>query len=1100
MSTASVAGEKLGISGRVARAFLTSQLTPLLALVALLLGVFAVLMTPKEEEPQINVTMANVLIPFPGAGSEDVHNLVTVPAEQVISQITGIEHVFSVTRPGMAILTIQFKVGEDRIASLVRLHDTLMANSDWLPKHLGVADPIVKPKGIDDVPIVTLTLHSTRQETTAEDLQRVAHALEIELKRVAGTREVQTLGGPDQVVRVTLDPERLAAHRITVTDIERALRATNAAAPAGSLVSGNRTVDVRTGDYFASARDVAQIVVGVYERRPVYLSDVARVTAGADTPMRFVWHGENVTTNGVKQYVESPAVTISISKKAGENAATVADALLARVEQLKGKVIPADTQIALTRNYGETARDKANKLIQKLVFATLSVVALVWAALGRREAVIVGVAVVLTLAATLFASWAWGFTLNRVSLFALIFSIGILVDDAIVVVENIHRRSAFDHAPPTEMIPRAVDEVGGPTILATLTVIAALLPMAFVSGLMGPYMAPIPINSSMGMLLSLAIAFVITPWLALRLLHGHAGGHAPASADKLSQRLARFFTRVMTPFLRGEAGRPNRRKLWLGIAVAIALSLALAPLKLVVLKMLPFDNKSEFQVVVDMPTGTAVERTAGVLRELAAAVARLPEVTSVQVYAGLAAPINFNGLVRQYYLRSGGEVGDLQVNLVDRHHRDRKSHDIAQSVLPALQAIAQRNGADLKVVEVPPGPPVLSPIVAEIYGPDYDAQIKLAKQVRAVFEATPDIVAIDDSTLDESSRIQLRVDAAMAALYGIPVADVVRTARLALAGEDITPLHDGSSKYAVPVRMALAPEKMGRLDDILKLRLRGQDEKGQSYEIALAELVRPVSLPAERVIYRKDLQPVVYVVADVAGGKGKTDSPLYGMFEMRSAIAQLATPGGLPLTEHWIAQPSDRFSAFGLKWDGEWQITYETFRDMGLAYGVGLILIYLLVVAQFRSYLTPLVIMAPIPLTIIGVMPGHALLGAQFTATSMIGMIALAGIIVRNSILLVDFIHQRLDEGAAFQQATIEAAATRAKPIVLTAVSAMLGALFILDDPIFNGLAISLLFGIFVSTVLTLVVIPVLYYAASYRKEARRVPPISHAQTQGTAP
>ncbi len=1078
---------KLGISGRIARAFLTSQLTPLLALLALLAGLFAVLVTPKEEEPQINVTMANVLIPFPGASSEDVYHLVTVPAEQVIAQITGIEHVFSVTRPGLAILTVQFKVGEDRIAALVRLHDTLRANSDWLPRYLGVADPIVKPKGIDDVPIVTLTLASARADATAESLQRIAHALEIELKRVAGTREVATVGGPDEVVRVTLDPERMAAHRVTVTDIERALRATNASAPAGELVGGNRTVDVRAGEFFGSARDVAQLVVGVsgdaIARHPVYLSDVARVVAGADTPTRFVWHGEKIDGN----YVETPAVTIWVSKKAGENAATVADAVLARVAELKGTVIPSDTQVTVTRNYGDTARDKANKLIQKLIFATLSVVALVWATLGRREAIVVGAAVVLTLAATLFASWAWGFTLNRVSLFALIFSIGILVDDAIVVVENIHRRSAFDHAPPTEMIPRAVDEVGGPTILATLTVIGALLPMAFVTGLMGPYMAPIPINSSMGMLLSLAIAFVVTPWLALRLLHKHLGAHAaPAAADKLSQRLAAFFTRVMTPLLRGEAGRGNRRKLWLGIGIAILLSVALVPLKWVVLKMLPFDNKSEFQVVVDMPTGTAVERTAGVLRELAAEIAKVPEVTNIQAYAGLAAPINFNGLVRQYYLRSGGEVGDLQVNLVDKHQRERKSHDIAQAVLPALQAIAKRDGADIKVVEVPPGPPVLSPIVAEIYGPDYDAQMKLAKQVRKVFEATPDIVAIDDTTLDPAPRIVLRVDAAKAALYGIAAADVARTAQLALAGEDITPLHDGVSKHAVPVRVALAPEKMGRLDDVLKLRLRGQDARGQPYDVALAELVHPVTLPAERVIYRKDLQPVVYVVGDVAGGKGRTDSPLYGMFELRDGIKRLATPGALPLREHWIAQPSDRFREFGLKWDGEWQITYETFRDMGIAYGVGLILIYLLVVAQFRSYLTPLIIMAPIPLTIIGVLPGHALFGAQFTATSMIGMIALAGIIVRNSILLVDFIHQRLGECGDLQRSTIDAAAVRAKPIVLTAVAAMLGALFILDDPIFNGLAISLLFGIFVSTALTLIVIPVLYYAATWRQEAAR--------------
>ena len=1078
----------LGISGRIARAFLTTQITPLLALVGLLMGIFAVLVTPKEEEPQINVTMANVLIPFPGASAQDTHNMVTVPAEQVVSQITGIEHVFSVTRPGLAVLTLQFKVGEDRIGALVRLHDTLLANrpgyaNDAIPAYLGIGDFVVKPKGIDDVPIVTLTLHGTRADTTAADLQRVAHALEIELKRVSGTREVVTSGGPDQVVRVTLDPERMAAHRVTVTDLERALRAANSSAPAGNLVAGNRTVEVRTGEFFASADDVGRIVVGVTERKPVYLSDVARVQRGADVPTRFVWHGEvKQAEGGARTLDEKPAVTIAISKKAGENAASVADAVLARVAELKGLVIPADTEIVVTRNYGDTARDKANQLIKKLIFATISVVALVWLTLGRREAIVVGAAVVLTLAMTLFASWAWGFTLNRVSLFALIFSIGILVDDAIVVVENIHRRSQFDHDEPTVMIPRAVDEVGGPTILATLTVIAALLPMAFVSGLMGPYMAPIPINSSLGMLISLAVAFVVTPWMALRLIARHHGAQAPAAGDKLSQKLAAFFTRVMTPFLRGRDGRRARWALAAGIFGAILLSVALVPAGFVVMKMLPFDNKSEFQVVVDMPTGTAVEKTDAVLRELAAELAKLPEVRNVQGYAGLAAPINFNGLVRQYYLRTGGEVGDLQVNLADKHERSRKSHEIAQAALPALQAVANRHKADIKIVEVPPGPPVLSPIVAEIYGPDYAAMVKLGKEVRKVFEATPDTVAIDDSTLDEASRIVLRVDEAKAAQYGISAADVVRAAQLALGGADITALHDGVAKYAVPVRVGLAPEQQGRLDDVLKLRLRGTGSAGENYEVSLAELVKPITLPAETVIYRKDLQPVVYVVGDVAGGPGKTDSPLYGMFKLREGIAKVTAPGGLALDEYWIKQPSNPYAAFGLKWDGEWQITYETFRDMGIAYGVVLILIYLLVVAQFRSYLTPLIIMAPIPLTIIGVLPGHALFGSQFTATSMIGMIALAGIIVRNSILLVDFIHQRLAEGADLQQATIDAAATRAKPIVLTALAAMLGALFILDDPIFNGLAISLLFGIFVSTLLTLVVIPVLYYSARYRQ------------------
>ncbi len=1108
MSTRGAAdsGAALGVSGRIARAFLTTQITPLIALVGLLLGVFAVLVTPKEEEPQINVTMANVLIPFPGAGSEDVHNIVTVPAEQVISQITGVEHVFSVTRPGLAVLTVQFKVGEDRVAALVRLYDALMSNSDWVERQVGVQAPIVKPKGIDDVPIVTLTLFGERPEAGTLALAKVAHAVEAELKRVPGTREVVTLGGPDHVLRVTVEPERMNAHGIVMADIERALAATNVSAPAGNLTTGNQDIEVRAGQFLASSREVGELIVGVRPdgrggRRPVHLADVARVTDGPDLPTRYVWHGTRADGG---PGAEHPAVTIAVSKKAGENASSVADAVMARIEQLRGQIIPADVKVVETRNYGNTARDKANKLIQKLVFATLSVVALVWAALGRREAAIVGIAVVLTLATTLFASWAWGFTLNRVSLFALIFSIGILVDDAIVVVENIHRRAQFDLAAPTEMIPRAVDEVGGPTILATLTVIAALLPMAFVSGLMGPYMSPIPINASMGMLLSLAIAFVVTPWLALRLLHHRqAGAQAPpASADRLGAWLARFFTRAMMPFLRGDDGRRNRWLMAAGIGLAIALAVALAPLKLVVLKMLPFDNKSEFQVIVDAPTGTPVERTTALLRELGAEVAKIPEVTHYQAYAGLSAPINFNGLVRQYYLRAGGDVGDLQVNLVDAHERRRKSHEIAQSVRPALEAIARRYGADLKVVEVPPGPPVLSPLVAEIYGPDYDGQMALAREVRKVFEKTPDIVAVDDSMLDPGNRLLLRVDTAKAALYGIAPAEAAKLARMALAGEDVTPLHDGQSKYAVPVRVGLAPEDKGGLEAALKLKLRGQlptaDGRTDRHEIALAELVTPVTVPRERVIHRKDLQPVVYVVGDVAGGQGKTDSPLYGMFEMRPALAALTPPGGLALEEHWIAPPSDRYSAFGLKWDGEWQVTYETFRDMGIAYGVGLILIYLLVVAQFRSYLTPLIIMAPIPLTIVGVMPGHALAGAQFTATSMIGMIALAGIIVRNSILLVDFIHLRLAEGAAFQQAVIDAAAARAKPIVLTALAAMAGSLFILDDPIFNGLAIALLGGIFVSTALTLVVIPILYYAANHRRLARSAAP-SNPVAQGDA-
>ena len=1044
----------MGISGRIAKYFQDSQLTPLVALVAFLMGLFAVAVTPREEEPQINVTMANVLIPFPGASARDVETLVATPAEQVLAQMSGVEHVYSVSRPGMAVLTVQFKVGVPRIDALVRLYDTVNSNRDWVSSNLGIGEPIIKPKGIDDVPIIALTLWSENSETGAYELERVAHAAEVELKRVNGTREVQTLGGPGRSVRVLLDADRLGAYGVSALDLRNALQLSNVSLPTGRLVRDNREIVVETGNHLESAADVKGLVVGSIEGRPVYLSDVADVVDGPEQPARYVWTG---TARG-----DQPAVTIQVTKKPGENAVDVAERVVQRLGELRGAVIPEDVRVTVTRNYGATANEKAMKLIQKLIFATLSVVALVFLTLGWREALIVGMAVLLTLATTLFASWAWGFTLNRVSLFALIFSIGILVDDAIVVVENIHRRMALDGKPLAAVIPLAVDEVGGPTILATFTVIAALLPMAFVSGLMGPYMSPIPINASMGMLISLAIAFTVTPWLALKLLRGapqHAEG--PGALDRL-------FGRVLGPFI---ASARNRRKLLYAVLALIAISVSLAGVKLVILKMLPFDDKSEFQVVVDMPAGTPVEITAAALREMGAHVAILPEVTDYQAYAGAAAPINFNGLVRQYYLRSSSELGDLQVNLRDKAARSRKSHEIAQAVRPSLEAIGNKWGARVKVVEVPPGPPVLSPIVAEVYGPDELGRIRVAKKVREAFAATAGIVGVDDSVEDTAPRIQLKVDQAKASLAGISRRDVVETMRMGLSGADVTPLHDGQSKYEVPVRIALPAEHAGELSDFLKLTLRSPS----GALVPLSELVSVVRNDRDRPIYHKNLLPVVYVVADQAGS---VDSPLYGMFAARGRIVGQPLEEGGVLGEYFIRQPSDPYRQYALKWDGEWQVTYETFRDMGLAYAVGLVLIYLLVVAQFKSYLTPLIIMAPIPLTVIGVMPGHALLGANFTATSMIGMIALAGIIVRNSILLVDFVNLKVAEGVGFREAILQSAAARARPIALTGLAAMLGASFILDDPIFNGLAISLIFGILVSTVLTLVVIPVLYYVA----------------------
>ncbi len=1056
---------KLGVSGRIAAYFQSARITLLLALVAFLLGLFAVLVTPREEEPQINVTMANVLIPFPGASAKDVEQMVVVPAEQVLSQITNVEHVMSVARPGLAIITVQFEVGVPRTEALVRLYDTVNSNSDWLPPALGVLAPIIKPKGIDDVPIVALTLWSKDPALGPYALERVAHSIEADLKRVKGTREVSSIGGPGRAVNIELDPARLAATGLTVGELRSALQSANLGAPIGDLLSGNRALAIEAGPYLADANAVAELMVGVKAGKPVFLRDVAAVSDGPPPAQRYVWHGIAGKAGG-----DYPAVTLAITKKPGQNAVDVADAVMQRVALLKNTVIPANVEVSETRNYGESANDKAKKLIQKLLFATAAVVALVFLALGRREAAIVGSAVILTLTVTLFASWAWGFTLNRVSLFALIFSIGILVDDAIVVVENIHRHQKLHPGRSlAEIIPGAVDEVGGPTILATLTVIAALLPMAFVSGLMGPYMSPIPINASMGMLLSLAIAFVVTPWLA-RLWLKPGADHGAGIAG----RLAPAFARLFQPLLDDARGAANRRKLGLGVATLIVVSLALPALGLVQLKMLPFDNKSEFQVVVDLPAGTPLEQTAAVLRELGAYIAMVPEVTDYQAYAGTAAPINFNGLLRQYYLRSGGEVGDLQVNLVDKHQRSEKSHAIATRVRPALQAIGERFGANVKVVEVPPGPPVLAPIVAEIYGPGDEDRRKVAKAVRAVFAAQAGVVDVDDSSIAAAPRKLLLVDRHKAALAGVAQADIVATLRAGLSGEAVTYLHD-ETKYPAAAELRLPASLQGDLDALLALGVKN----AQGRVVPLRELVNASDTLRQQPLYHKDLLPVNYVVGDMAG---RVDSPLYGMFAMRGEIAKIVPPGGGAIDEYFIRQPADPYRGFSVKWDGEWQVTYETFRDMGAAYAVGLVLIYLLVVAQFGSYLTPLIIMAPIPLTIIGVMPGHALLGAQYTATSMIGMIALAGIIVRNSILLVDFINLQLAAGMDFKEAVVSSAITRAQPIALTGLAAMLGALFILDDPIFNGLAISLIFGILVSTLLTLVVIPLLYFVA-YRKK-----------------
>jgi multidrug efflux pump subunit AcrB len=1056
---------RLGPIGRLARAAQRSPLTPLLALAGLLLGAVALLVTPREEEPQVDVTMATVTVALPGATALQVEQRVAAPLEQALAGIAGIRHVYSTSRPGAALVTAEFEVGIDRPTALIRLYDRLYSHRDWQPP--GAGTPMVAARGIDDVPVLALTLWTDDAERDATDLARVAHTLETELKRIPGTADVYTLGAPDEALRVTLDPGRLARHGLVLDDVAQALRAAGLVREAGTRVGPDGAVPVTAGRFLAGPEEVASLVLGLADGRPLRIGDVADVEQGADEPTRYVWHGTPPGRDGPRSG-RAPALTIAVTKQPGANAADITAAIAARVAAVRGELIPAGVEFAVTRDYGRSADAKARLLIGKLSFATSAVVLLAWLALGRREALVVGLAVGLTLALTLFASWAMGFTLNRVSLFALIFSVGILVDDAIVVVENIHRHLR-DGRTLAEAIPQAVDEVGGPTILATLTVIAALLPMAFVTGLMGPYMRPIPINASVGMLLSLAVALLVTPWLARVLLRtGTAHAAAPAADGA--------FARLLRPFLDAARGQRRRGALFAAIGALVVLAAALPLTEHVVLKMLPFDDKPELQLVVNLPEGRTLEDTDAVLGELADALDREPDVASYQAYAGTSAPITFNGLVRQYDLRAGPHVGDLQVNL--RAERSRPSHAIARALRPRLAAIAERHGAALTVVEVPPGPPVMAPIVAEIYGPDYARQREIGRALRERIAATPGLVDVDSSVEADAMREVLTIDRERAARLGVSEAAVTDAIAAAIGGLDLGPVVDDTLRYARPLRLRLPATDPTTLERLRSAEVRGSGGR----RIALSELVRIQTRPWDGTILHKDLAPVVYVTADEAG---PLDSPLYGLFAVDRRLAD-APLAGQRLETFYVRAP--RAGAdFALKWDGEWQITYETFRDMGLAYAAGIALIYLLVVAQFRRYAMPLIILAPIPLTIVGVMPGHALLGAPFTATSMIGMIALAGIIVRNSILLVDFAERRIAAGASPEQAVVEACTIRARPIGLTALAALAGALFILDDPIFNGLAIALVSGIVVSTALTLLVIPLLYYA--WRRRLLRSPP-----------
>jgi multidrug efflux pump subunit AcrB len=1049
-----------GIAGRIAGAFIDSKLTPLFIGASLLTGLFSIISLPREEEPQIIVPMIDVFVGMPGAGVAEVEERVTRPMEKLLWEIPGVEYIYSTSSAGGSMAIVRFKVGEDEEKSIVKLNQKLFSNFDIIPP--GASQPLVKPRSIDDVPILALTFHSTRFNDL--ELRRVAAQVTDVVKQSPSVSGVTLIGGQRRTLRVTVDPGRLAAYNLTPLDVWQTLGASNQRLDAGRFTQADREHLLETGSFLRTAQDVMNVVVAAPAGKPVYVRDVARVEDTGEEPSQYVQFGAAGTF--------APAVTLTVAKRKGANAIDVADGVMERVNGLRGQVIPSEVEVTITRNYGETAAEKSNELLFHMAIAVISVSVLIAITLGFRESLIVFTAIPVTLALTLTVFYLYGYTLNRITLFALIFSIGILVDDAIVIVENIvrHRRMPANHDRPlAEVAVEAVDEVGNPTILATLAVIAAILPMAFVSGLMGPYMRPIPIGATAAMAFSLLVAFLVTPWAAVRLLKGHVL-HAEEEKEDFVTRLYR---KVMRPLLE----QPLLRWSFVGVvALLLLVSCGLVYTQFVKVKMLPFDNKSEFQVIIDMPEGTPLEETARVTRLLASASLEQPEVVNVQTYAGTASPFNFNGLVRHYYLRRGANVADIQVNLLGKEHRDLPSHDIAKQIRQRLTPIARANRANIKVAEVPPGPPVLQTMVAEIYGPTEEGRQRIAGQVKQLMEGLDGVVDVDWYVEDLQPKHQLVIDREKAALHGITAAEIARTLRLAGAGEAAGLLHDDAAKEDVPLEVRLPREvrsDLGRMQD-LKIRGRG----GNS--VSLRELVTLNTTVTERSRYHKNMMPVTYVTADVAGAM---ESPVYAILALTPKIDALKIPEGYRLEQFTASQPATE-SKYALKWDGEWHITYEVFRDLGIAFAAVLILIYILVVGWFQSLITPLVIMAAIPFSLVGILPAHGMLNAFFSATSMIGFIAGAGIVVRNSIILVDFIELRLQEGMPLQDAVVDAGAVRFRPMMLTAAAVVAGSSVILFDPIFQGLAIALMAGEIASLALSRMTVPIVYYMIKNRKRS----------------
>jgi len=1072
----------------MAQSFIDSKLTLLIVIASLLLGVLAVVMLPREEEPQIKVPMVDVLVSMPGFHAKEVEERATRPMEKLLWEIPGVEYIYSTSSEGRSTVIVRFKVGENMESSLVKLNQKLQQNFDKIPH--GVTTPLIKARTIDDVPILALTIHSPHYDHLT--LRRLAAQVDDAIKQVPLVAETTIIGGALRQVRVLLDPVRLAARNLSPAGLVPMLQQANKQYSAGNLTSDNHEIIVETGAFLQTADDVGNVVVGAYSGKPVYLRDVADIVDGADEPSQYVFFGSGAT-NQVS--AEEPAVTISIAKRPGANAIAVARQVLKKVETLKGYIIPAEVQVSVTRNYGVTAEDKSNELLWHMLLAVVSVSFLILIVLGWRESIIVLLAIPATLALTLLVFYLYGFTLNRITLFALIFSIGILVDDAIVVVENIVRHF---HLPESKGRSRAmvaveaVGEVGNPTILATFAVIAAVLPMAFVGGLMGPYMRPIPIGATAAMFFSLAISFIVTPWAAIRILQWRknleSGKRKTESGDE-NNFFGRMYRGLMTPLM---ASAKRRYQFLAGLVVLLLVSMALVYVGWVKVKMLPFDNKSEFQIILNMPEGSSLERTAQAAREIAAAVRTEPEVTDYEIYAGVASPFNFNGLVRHYFMRRGANVADVQINLVPKNERQAQSHDIAKRVRPRVAAIAAKFGARVAVAEVPPGPPVLQTLVAEIYGPTEENRLKMAQKVMDIFHATPGVVDTDWYIEADQPKVEFVIDKEKAALHGLSAETISQTLKIAVGGESVDLLHVPREKEDVNIVLQLPLASRSNPEELLALRVRSGDanalpEPAIAGSVAplvpLRELVTVKQTITDKSIYHKNLMPVTYVIGDVAGA---VESPVYAILKMNEALEKLDTKqfggDGSPLKIYNAVLPfSDQQPA--MKWDGEWHITIEVFRDLGLAFAAVLVLIYVLMVGWFKSFLTPMIVMVVIPFSLIGVLPAHGILHAFFTATSMIGFMAGAGIVVRNSIILVDFIEMRLAEGHPLAEAVIEAGMIRFRPIMLTALAVVAGATVILTDPIFQGLAIALMAGSLISMFTAPVLVPLLYYMANQRKE-----------------